>query len=273
MRAAVRDRLGWDPLEAPAHAVLGPTFQIRFATPAGPAHVIVVGERPDLLEDARERVLQLTRTWSPTDPGSDLAQLARAAGRPVGVSPETLLLLGLAVLGQEQTRGRFQAFPVGSDPVIDGLSAACPGPPHRTLATVATLSTLATGVTADLVAQEAVDAGADGVCVNVAGRVRVTGVPPRPGGWVVEVGGAVVRLVDGGISGAQGAGPGGGSHGVVVSESAWRAHVLAVAAVAEPAEAVGLLALQQAEGVLWPPGGSPRHPVDQTPRWPDLSLA
>jgi hypothetical protein len=269
VRAAVRDRLGWDPLEAPADAVLGPTFQIRFATPAGPAHVIVVGERPDLLEDARERVLRLTRTWSPTNPGSDLAQLARAAGRPVGVSPETLLLLGLAVLGQEQTRGRFQAFPLGSDPVIDGLSATWPGPQHPALAT---LSTLATGVTADLAAQEAVDAGADGVCVNVAGRVRVTGVPPRPGGWVVEVGGAVVRLVDGGISGAEGAGPDGGSHGVVVSESAWRAHVLAVAAVAEPAEAVALLAHHQAEGVLWPPGGSPRHPVDQTARWPDLAL-
>ncbi len=269
MRAAVRGRPGWDPLEAPADAVLGPTFQVRFATPAGPAHVIVVGERPDLLEDARERILQLSRTWSTTGPDSDLAQLARAAGRPVGVSPETVLLLGLAVLGQEQTGRRFQAFPVGGDPVIDApeLSAACPAPPHPVL------STLATAVTADLAAQEAVDAGADGVCVNVAGQVRVTGVPPRPGGWLVEVGRAVVRLVDGGISGAEGGRPGSGSHGVAVSESAWHAHVLAVAAVAAPVEAVELLVAQKAEGALWSPGASPRHPAARTPRWPDLSLA
>ncbi len=90
---------------------------------------------------------------------------------------------------------------------------------------------------------------------------------------MVEVGGAVVRLVDGGISDAEGGRPGSGSHGVAVSESAWHAHVLAVAAVAAPAEAVALLADQQAEGALWSPGGSPRHPAAQTPRWPSLSPA
>lgn len=260
MTAAVHDRLVWDPLEAPADAVLGPVFQIGFAVPGGRAHVIVVGERPDLLEDARERVLQLGRLWTTTEPGSDFARLALATGRPVTVAPETLLLLGLAGLGREQTRGRFHPFALGADPVLDesALTAVLSAAPD------AVLTGLAAAVTADLVAQETVDAGAAGVCVNVAGQVRVAGLPPRPAGWDLEVGaGTPVRLVDGGVCWDAA----GRTSSVVVSASAWHAHVLAVAAVSAPERALELLLGQAAEGALWTADRPPVH----TAGWPHLS--
>jgi hypothetical protein len=261
MTATVHDRLAWDPLEAPADAVLGPVFQIGFAVPAGQAHVIVVGERPDLLEDARDRVLQLGRLWTTTVAGSDFARLAQASGRPVVVAPETLLLLGLAGLGREQTRGRFHPFAVGTDPVLDesALTAALSAAPDPVLIG------LAAAVTADLVAQETVDAGAQGVCVNVAGQVRVAGLPPRPAGWELEVGraGTPVRLVDGGVCWEAA----GRTSSVVVSASAWHARVLAVAAVSAPERALELLVGQAAEGKLWTADRPPVH----TAGWPHLS--
>lgn len=261
MTAAVHDRLAWDPLEAPADAVLGPVFQIGFAVPAGQAHIIVVGERPDLLEDARDRVLQLGRLWTTADGGSDFARLGQATGWPVAVAPETLLLLSLAVLGREQTRGRFHPFALGADPVLDeaALTATLSVAPN------AVLTGLAAAVTADLVAQETVDAGAAGVCVNVAGQVRVAGLPPRPAGWALEIGrdGTPVRLVDGGVCWAATD----RTSSVVVSASAWHARVLAVAAVSAPDRALELLVGQAAEGALWTTDRPPAH----TAGWPHLS--
>jgi len=43
------------------------------------------------------------------------------------------------------------------------------------------------GYTADLVAQELLDAGARGVLVNMGGDLRALGDPPAPGAWVVEI--------------------------------------------------------------------------------------
>ena len=42
------------------------------------------------------------------------------------------------------------------------------------------------GLAADLVAQALVDAGADGVLVNLGGDARILGESPRSEGWIVE---------------------------------------------------------------------------------------
>ena len=43
------------------------------------------------------------------------------------------------------------------------------------------------GHAADVLAAELVDAGADGVCVNLGGDVRVAGVAPEVAGWQVDL--------------------------------------------------------------------------------------
>src|SRR5207302_3615788 len=43
------------------------------------------------------------------------------------------------------------------------------------------------GLAADIVAEEMLEAGAGGVCVNVGGDLRVAGCPPTPAGWTVGV--------------------------------------------------------------------------------------
>ena len=70
------------------------------------------------LTATRGRLADLEARWSRFRPDSELSTLNRAAGRPVAVSPETLTLLALAVLGWQATGGRF-------DPtVLDALEAA-----------------------------------------------------------------------------------------------------------------------------------------------------
>ena len=43
------------------------------------------------------------------------------------------------------------------------------------------------GLAADLVATELIAAGADGVCINLGGDVRVQGTPPSDGAWTIAI--------------------------------------------------------------------------------------
>ena len=80
--------------------------------------LLAVGLPSGALAAARGRLAELEARWSRFRPDSEISTLNRAAGRPVAVSPETLTLLALAVLGWQATGGRF-------DPtVLDALEAA-----------------------------------------------------------------------------------------------------------------------------------------------------
>ena len=169
------------------------------------------------LTAARGRLADLEARWSRFRPDSEISTLNRAAGRPVAVSPETLTLLALAVLGWQATSGRF-------DPtVLDALEAAgydrsleqlpadrggmdgsrpTPGPTPGlagirldTNAGTVTLPAgirldlggIAKGYAADLLCADLRAGGATGVCVNVGGDLRVSGTAPGGGPWAIAV--------------------------------------------------------------------------------------
>lgn len=196
-------------IKASAHQ----TFDARFDVMGTWAHVVLVGGDIALLEDARSRLETLDALWDRFDSGSDIARLNEADGEAVKVSAETQLLVGLAVQAWDESGGRF-------DPtVLDALLAAgydradapadprtrrrSPGHPTPgcdgivvdvTAGTVTVprgvhidVDGIAKGLAADLTAQAAIEAGVDGVCVNVGGDLRLMGLPPREDGWVIDV--------------------------------------------------------------------------------------
>ena len=168
------------------------------------------------LAAARHRLADLEARWSRFRPDSEISTLNRAAGRPVAVSPETLTLLTLAVLGWQATAGRFDPtilealeaagydrsfdqLPTGR-PSADGASPA-PGPapglgglridPETGTVTLPArtrldLGGIAKGYAADLVCAQLLEGGATGVCVNVGGDLRVGGTAPH-GPWTIAV--------------------------------------------------------------------------------------
>jgi FAD:protein FMN transferase len=179
--------------------------------------LLAVGLPSGALAAARRRLAELEARWSRFRPSSEISTLNRAAGRPVKVSPETLTLLALAVLGWQATGGRF-------DPtVLDALEAAgydrsfdqLPADRHRTadnrpalgpapglaairIDTEAGTVTLpvgtrvdpggiAKGYAADLLCADLRAGGAVGACVNIGGDLRVSGTSPRGGPWAVAV--------------------------------------------------------------------------------------
>jgi thiamine biosynthesis lipoprotein len=178
--------------------------------------LLAIGAPSGALAAARDRLADLEARWSRFRPDSEISALNRAAGRPVAVSPETLTLLALAVLGWQATAGRFDPtvlaaleaagydrsfdqLPTGR-PGADGARPA-PGPapglaglridPEAGTVTLRAgtrldLGGIAKGYAADLLCTQLREGGAIGVCVNVGGDLRVGGTAPQ-GGWVIAV--------------------------------------------------------------------------------------
>jgi FAD:protein FMN transferase len=168
------------------------------------------------LAAARGRLADLEARWSRFRPDSEISTLNRAAGRSVAVSPETLTLLALAVLGWRATGGRFDPTVLGAleaagyDRSFDQLPAGRPGadgprpapgpapglaglridPEAGTVTLPAgtrlDLGGIAKGYAADLLCAQLLEGGATGVCVNVGGDLRVGGTAPD-GGWAIAV--------------------------------------------------------------------------------------
>jgi thiamine biosynthesis lipoprotein len=173
------------------------------------AHVIVVGGRAGLIDDVRRRIVDLEQRWSRFLPTSEVSALTARAGEAVEVSAETRLLVERAieawrltggafdptVLGALQRAGYSRSFELGPRPVA-GPPLALIGCTDITVdATAVRLPPgtgfdaggIGKGLAADLAVDEALEAGADGVCVNLGGDVRVAG--PAPGGtaWTIAV--------------------------------------------------------------------------------------
>jgi thiamine biosynthesis lipoprotein len=178
--------------------------------------LLVVGAPSETLMVARRRLAELEARWSRFRPDSELSTLNRAAGRPVAVSPETLTLLALAVLGWQTTAGRFDPTvldaleAVGYDRSFDQLlgdgptdgARPAPGPapglaglrinPEAGTVTLPArtrldLGGIAKGYTADLLCAQLRTSGATGACVNIGGDLRVSGTAPRGGPWTIAV--------------------------------------------------------------------------------------
>jgi hypothetical protein len=177
---------------------LGPVFEAAFDVLEVPVHLLVVRGTPDLLDDGRVRATELLHLW--LGPDSELDRVAAADGRPVTVSPETLLLADVARRPDpDGLPGPSDAGPVRTLVTEDGGTVTLPA------AALAELAVLAPALVADLVARELVDGGALGACARVGDDAAMLGVPPRMDGWRVAVldgyGGTTQVLVgEGGVS-------------------------------------------------------------------------
>jgi thiamine biosynthesis lipoprotein len=174
------------------------------------AQVIVVGGPAGLEQRARNRIAELEQRWSRFIDHSEVSALNRGAGAPVKVSPETVELVRRAIDAWRLTGGLFdptvlgaviragydRSFEaLGSTPRA-GASDLTPGACNiEILDDIVRLphgsgfdpGGLAKGLAADIVAEELQAAGAEGVCVNLGGDVRVCGTSPQGGAWTVAV--------------------------------------------------------------------------------------
>ena len=193
------------------------TIQRRFAVMGTTAHLLTVGGSVAALARAQRRLVDLERRWSRFLPRSELSQLNARPDRPVIVSGETFDLITAAVDAWYLTGGAFDPTveatmrAAGYDRPLDAVTAAAaagaipvarqlpaPGAAGITLDPAVGAVTLPAGVrldlggiakgaAADLVADQLLADGCDGVCVNLGGDLRVTGAPPRPEGWAVSL--------------------------------------------------------------------------------------
>lgn len=276
-------------------------------------HVVVVGGHPSSLDAARARIEVLEARWSRFRPSSEISRLNAETGRPLRVSAETLALVTHALDGAIVTGGLFDPTVLGDviragyDHSLEpGVVANADADPslgrgfERVFVDAASSSVtlprgvgfdpggIGKGLAADLVAEELISRGAAGVCVNVGGDLRVEGVGPDGGAWVVAVEDplapvrvAAVALSSGAVATSARTRRtfGGGRHhlidprdggsarsgllaSTVISGRGWRAEVLAKAAfVAGVRDGLALASRFGAEALLVDDGGE-RHTTD-----------
>jgi FAD:protein FMN transferase len=182
----------------------------RFRAMGTDAHILVIGGRADLIDQAAARVVQLEQRWSRFLPDSEVSQLNQHAGQPVTVSADTRLLVGRAVEAWRITGSSFDPTVLGAmlsagyDRNFDDILADRPTVMSSLLLgctdIVITDETvclppdtgfdaggIGKGLAADLIVEEMVAAGATGACVNLGGDLRVAGVSPDGGGWTIAV--------------------------------------------------------------------------------------
>jgi thiamine biosynthesis lipoprotein len=181
--------------------------ELAFTSMGSKAHVIVVGGHEALADAARRRLFDLEQRWSRFVPASEVSRLTAQAGERVPVSAETRLLVSRAVEAWRLTGGAFDPTVLG-DVVragydrtfsqIDGraghsdLAVGCTdievtGDAVRLPAgTGFDAGGIGKGLAADLVVDEVMAAGAEGVCVNLGGDLRVHGVSPD-GPWTIAI--------------------------------------------------------------------------------------
>jgi thiamine biosynthesis lipoprotein len=190
-----------------------PSYQLRMPTMGTQAHIITVHGDPELLDEARDRLTDLHAKWTRFESDSEVSRINAAAGTPVAVSPETVLLVGLAVAAWAWTNGRYDpsvlpaviaagydrdfatldATSIGSGdsrPAVgcDGVTVNAENSTVMLPAgTALDFGGIAKGLAADVVVADLLDGGAIGACVNIGGDLRASGVSPRHGGWIVGV--------------------------------------------------------------------------------------
>ena len=174
------------------------------------AHLIVVGGRPGLIDAAKDRVDELEQRWSRFVDTSEVNELNRRAGSPVAVSVDTVELVERAIDAWQLSGGSVDPTVLGAviragyDRSFDDLGPVPPsghsrlGPGAEGIRVSGQTVTLppgtgfdpggiGKGLAADLVAAEVMTEGADGVCVNLGGDVRITGSAPSGEAWTVAV--------------------------------------------------------------------------------------
>jgi thiamine biosynthesis lipoprotein len=178
------------------------------------AHLIVTGADSELADSLVERLVELEQRWSRFIPDSELSRLNAGSGAPTVVSHETMMLIERAVWAWQKTSGRFdptvlsavisagysRSFEQLADVLVNTTGAEqtqVPGCADIEINPSINLVQLPAGVgidpggigkglAADLVAVQAVEAGATAALVSLGGDLRVAGDPPDEG-WEIAL--------------------------------------------------------------------------------------
>ena len=186
--------------------------QTVFPAMGNTANVTVIGESR-LVDVARRRIEELESRWSRFSSTSDISRLNLAEGRPTPVHPDTVRLVAALASAQQKSLGAFDPTltpalnasgysrsmanrrDVSSVSVNarSGVDLAATTVDERfsalTLPHGATLDPggLGKGLAADVVADELMNMGADGVCISIGGDIRCAGTGPVDGLWLFTV--------------------------------------------------------------------------------------
>ena len=178
------------------------------------ARVTVVGEASPLLADAAlRRIHELESRWSRFLPTSELSRVNQSGGAPCLVSADTFELIERLIQAWHETAGRFD--PTVHDALV-ALGYVDRLPTTFTLDPAASDASsprgcddirldrscgmvwlpsgvrldpggLGKGLAADIVAREAMAAGASGVLIDLGGDLRAIGTSPDGGAWRISV--------------------------------------------------------------------------------------
>lgn len=186
----------------------------RFRAMGSDCQVVVLGGPAGLALHGVARVRELEERWSRFLPTSEISALNRRHGRAVRISDDTAVLLRRGIEAWSLTGGLFDPTILGDvvragydrdleaviaapSPGASGLGLGCPGIvlEHDVAGWSAALPPdagfdpggIGKGLAADLVADDLLDAGAAGVCVNLGGDVRVSGDGPSGDGWTIDI--------------------------------------------------------------------------------------
>lgn len=182
----------------------------RFGAMGSETHLLVVGGDPSLPAMGRARIAELEQRWSRFLPDSEISRLNAAAGSALEVSDDTVALVARAIEGWRFTGGSYDPTVLGAmlragyDRTFDDVAAGANSVPNDLFLACTDIVVegnsvtlpagtgfdpggIGKGLAADLVATELREAGAVGVCVNMGGDVRVSGLSAGGGGWGVAV--------------------------------------------------------------------------------------
>jgi hypothetical protein len=199
--------------------------------------VTVVAGDAGVVEDARDRMIDLLARFDAADPTSELGRLNAAAGTAVSCSWETLLLASLL---DEAVEGDVVIDTDGSTATVTTGRRLRPG-------------RIASGVALDMVVRDLEADGVMGAGIRLGRDLRVIGTSPYAGGWTIDVAGTRWRIPAGAAITVDGAGATDGSIDAVtvLADTAWQAAAIAHrAATRDVAGASRLLADSHATGLL-----------------------
>jgi thiamine biosynthesis lipoprotein len=191
--------------------VMNAPLERAFRVMGNLSYLVMHGGSEELLDRAEARLRELESLWSRFLPDSDITRANQAAGTPVRVHEDTLAVVGRSLDAWRQTDGRFDitVLPALIDSgythsLID--QSAAPLVPGRrigmsawvqvdydagTLTVPATsaidLGGIGKGFAADIVAEEALEAGVTGILVNVGGDMVVMGEPSDDVSWYLGI--------------------------------------------------------------------------------------
>lgn len=176
------------------------------------AHFIVVNGDEALLDFAETRANQFEALWSRFIDSSDISRLNAAQGTTLTVAPETVTLIGHAIEAWTLTGGRFDPTildaleAIGYDRTFDEIVGnsdlaptfvvpGCKGiifdPAISQVQLPRGVSIdvggIAKGFAADILAKELITQGAQGALANFGGDMRMIGLSPEAGNWLVEL--------------------------------------------------------------------------------------